>query len=198
MPPMNKYHQFLRSRRSIRRFKPDPVPAAVMDRILSTTTFAPSAHNLQPWRFVRVHSMEARTKLGVALTEKMRGDLVAENADPAQIQQRTEISLRRIAEAPEIILLCCDKTAIRKEEYEEHLMGIQSTALAGLQLMLAAHAEGLGANWLCWALYAQAEVQNALEIPANWAPQALFFLGYAAESPRAPQRESVKHLITSC
>src|SRR5215475_1912615 len=47
-------HNFLRTRRSIRRFKPDPVPDPVIQNILLTAAFAPSAHNRQPWRFVVV------------------------------------------------------------------------------------------------------------------------------------------------
>ncbi|MBT7325174.1 MAG: nitroreductase family protein [Anaerolineae bacterium] len=178
---MNEFHHFLRTRRSIRRFKPDPVPATLVERILATATFAPSAHNLQPWRFALIQSNLAREKLGVALTEKMRTDMDAEGADPAQIEKRTEISLRRIAEAPLIILLCRDETAIRKEEPEEHTMGIQSVALAGLQLILAAHAEGLGANWICWPLYAQKETIDTLDLPESWLPEAMIFLGYADE-----------------
>lgn len=195
MALMNKFHEFLRTRGSIRRFKPDPVPDPVMDRILSTATFAPSAHNLQPWRFVRAQSAEAKTKLGIALTEKMRADMEAENADPAEIQKRVEISLRRIDEAPVIILLCRDKTIIRKEEPEEHHMSIQSTALIGLQLMLAAHAEGLGSNWICWALYAPQAVQKALNLNPNWLPEAMLFLGYSAEEPKEKVRKTVKELI---
>ena len=44
-------HNFLRSRRSIRRFRPEPIEDAVIERILTTATYAPSAHNRQPWRF---------------------------------------------------------------------------------------------------------------------------------------------------
>jgi coenzyme F420-0:L-glutamate ligase/coenzyme F420-1:gamma-L-glutamate ligase len=194
---MNNYHEFLRSRHSIRRFKPDLVPATVMDRILSTATFAPSAHNLQPWRFVHVESTDAKTRLGNALTEKMRADMQSENADPAEIHKRTEISLRRVAEAPCIILLCRDKTDVRKDDVEEDHMNIQSTALLGLQLMLAAHAEGLGANWICWPLYAQPETQDALNLPDAWLPEALFFLGYPAEEGNSKERDSVKQLIVS-
>lgn len=193
----NSYHDFLRTRRSIRRFKPDPVPASVIDRILTSATFAPSAHNLQPWRFVHIESSKAKEKLGNALTEKMRSDMEAENADPAQTQKRVDISLRRIAEAPVIILLCRDETVIRKEDVEEHHMGIQSTALAGLQLMLAAHAEGLGANWICWPLYAQAVTQAALDLPQSWQPEAMFFLGQPDENPEEALRKSVKELTTS-
>jgi coenzyme F420-0:L-glutamate ligase/coenzyme F420-1:gamma-L-glutamate ligase len=195
---MNDYHHFLRTRRSIRRFKPDPVPASIVERVLATATFAPSAHNLQPWRFAHVQSEGAKKKLGTALTEKMRTDMDIEGAGQAQIEKRVAISLRRIAEAPVIILLCRDKTIIRKEEAEEHLMSIQSTALAGLQLMLAAHAEGLGANWICWALYAQAETRAALDLPKSWQPQAIFFLGYADEEPQQTTRKPVKELLVSC
>ena len=169
-----------------------------MDRILTTATFAPSAHNLQPWRFAHIQSSGAKEKLGKALTEKMRVDMEAENADPVQVKKRIDISLRRIAEAPVILLLCRDKTIIRKEEPEEHHMGIQSTALIGLQLMLAVHAEGLGANWVCWPLYAQKETQTALDLPEIWLPEAMFFLGYADETPENTFRKTVKELTVLC
>ena len=181
---MNKLHHFLQTRRSIRRFKTDPVPAPVMDRILTTATFAPSAHNLQPWRFALIQSSTAKEKLGLALTEKMRTGMNAENASQAQIQKRTEISLRRINEAPVIVLLCRDITAIQKEEPEEEIMGIQSVALAGLQLLLAAHAEGLSGNWICWSLYAKKEIIDALELPKTWLPESMLFLGYANEESK--------------
>ena len=192
---MNDYHHFLRTRRSIRRFKPDPVPEFVIKRLLTTAIHAPSAHNLQPWRFVHIESSVAKERLGRALTEKMRADMEAEGADPAQIQKRIEISLRRIAEAPLILLLCRDKTAIRKEDSEEHQMGVQSTALTGLQLMLAAHAEGLGANWICWPLYGQAEVQSALDLSENWLPQGMFFIGAMDESPKEPERNPLEDVF---
>ena len=180
---MDDTQTFLQTRRSIRRFKPDPVPAPVIERILKTATFAPSAHNLQPWRFAVVADKSARARLGKALTEKMGADMTAEGALQADIDKRTAISLRRIDEAPVLILLCRDVTVVRKEEPEEHIMAVQSTALAGLQLMLAAHAEGLGANWICWPLYAQESVRDTLELPTTWEPQSMFFLGYTDENP---------------
>ena len=188
---MNDFQTFLRTRRSIRRFlgptaktgKPNPVPAPVIERILQTATYAPSAHNLQPWRFVVVQTDTAKANLGQALTHKMRVDMNAKSIPQADIDKRVKISLRRIAEAPAIILLCCDVTAIRADDPEEHLMAVQSVALAGLQLMLSAHAERLGSNWICWPLYAQEAVRIALDVPETWEPQAMFFLGYTDEKP---------------
>ncbi|MBN1452805.1 MAG: nitroreductase family protein [Anaerolineales bacterium] len=196
-------HNFLRTRRSVRRFlgpaaktgKPDPVPAPVMERILETATYAPSAHNLQPWRFVVVADASARNRLGQALTDKMRADMTAQGAPEAGIRTRMERSLRRLDEAPIVILLCRDETSVRVDEQEEITMSIQSVAAAGLQLMLAAHAEGLGSNWICWPLYAQEAAREALDLPNTWEPQAMFFLGYANDEPGDKTLKPLQDLV---
>ena len=188
---MNDFQAFLRTRRSIRRLRSVPVPAPIIERILETATYAPSAHNLQPWRFTIIQTDTAKANLGQALTDKMRTDMTAEDAPQADIDKRVKISLRRIDEAPVIILLCRDVTAICKEEPEEHTMALQSVAAAGLQLLLAAHAEGLGGNWICWPLYAQDATRMALELPENWEPQGMFFLGHADEKPATTRKEPV-------
>ncbi|MBC8334227.1 MAG: nitroreductase family protein [Anaerolineales bacterium] len=192
---MNDFHHFLRTRRSVRRFKPDPVPASVVDRILATAVHAPSAHNLQPWRFATVQKKINRKKLGEALTKKMQTDMRADGTDQAEIDKRVMISLRRIDEAPLIILLCRDMDAIRKEEPEEVEMGVQSVAMAGLQILLAAHAESLGGNWICWPLYAQNEARDSLKLPETWQPQAMIFLGYADETPTKALRQPAQKLL---
>ncbi len=177
-------HHFLRTRRSIRRFKADPVPDSVIERILTTAAYAPSAHNLQPWRFVIVTDASARSRLGHALTSKMRADMQAAGANEAEIEARVANSLRRLDEAPVVILLCRDVTAVREHKREDEIMSTQSVAAAGLQLLLAAHAEGLGGNWICWPLYAQEETRKALDLPETWEPQAMFFVGWADEVPK--------------
>ena len=174
-------HTFLRSRRSIRRFRPDPVPEAVLQRILETATYAPSAHNKQPWRFVVLSSAEAKSRLSKSITDKFRHDMAADGTPESEIQARVERTVRRANEAPVIIVLCQDATqanpqpdAIRQQA--EMTMDTQSVALAGLQLLLAAHAEGLGGTWICWPLFAP-EVSRTRESPSgrsraqasNWA-----------------------------
>ncbi len=196
MPTKKELHTFLRTRRSIRRFRPDPVPESVIEEILATATFAPSAHNRQPWRFVVVTQSAVKTRLGQAVTGKMRADMQAEGASQADIEKRAATSLRRMDEAPVVIVLCRDKTDVRVDTYEEALIGIQSTAAAGLQHMLSAHAEGLGGNWVCWALYAQEETRAALNLPENWEPQAFYFFCYTDEAPEAKDRKSVKEVAT--
>ena len=195
MPIKEELHNFLRTRRSIRRFKPDPVPESVIETILTTATFAPSAHNLQPWRFAVVTDPAVKTRLGKAVTTKMRGDMQADGAKETDIEKRVTRSLRRMAEAPVVIALCRDKNDVRSNTPQEVAMGVQSVAAAGLQLLLAAHAEGLGGNWICWPLYAQEATRATLDLPEAWKPQALYFLGYPDETPEPRNRKPLKEII---
>ncbi len=189
------FHEFLRSRRSIRRFKADPVPDSVIERVLTTATFSPSAHNLQPWRFAVVQNPDARKRLGIALTTKMRLDMESEGAPESEINSRVDRSIRRISEAPVLIVLCRDTTAVRADKSEEITMAIQSVAAAGLQLILAAHAEGLGGNWICWPLYAMTETQLALDLPKEWEPQAMFVIGNSADTPILHEIRNIEHIV---
>jgi coenzyme F420-0:L-glutamate ligase/coenzyme F420-1:gamma-L-glutamate ligase len=121
--------------------------------------------------------------------------MTAAGAAKAEIDSRVERSQRRLDEAPVVILLCRDVTVIRKDEPEEITMAIQSVAAAGLQLLLAAHAEGLGGNWICWPLYAQEVVRAALDLPETWEPQAMFFLGYADEKPKPKDIKPLREIL---
>jgi len=183
-------HAFLRSRRSIRRFRPDPVPASILQRILETASYAPSAHDKQPWRFVVLTTAEARSRLSKAITDRFRRDMSADGAAKAEIDSRIERTIRRMGKAPAVILLCQDREEVNpqadaSQERAETIMGMQSVALAGLQLLLAAHAEGLGGTWICWPLFAPEETRRALDLPSEWEPEGMIFLGYPAEEPKA-------------
>ncbi len=183
------FHDLLRTRRSIRRFKPDPVPDAALERILTSAIHAPSAHNTQPWRFAIVGRNNgspdnARARLADTLTDHMRADMTSEGALEAEIQARVDRSTRRIHEAPVLLMLCRDVTAVRERKTQDTVMAIQSVAAAATYLLLAAQAEGLGGNWICWPLYAQEPARSALDLPETWEPQAMIFLGYANETPK--------------
>jgi len=193
--PMNDLHAFLRTRRSIRRFKTDPVPAPVIERILTSATYAPSAHNLQPWRFAVLSNPSGREQLGLALTTAMRRDMIAEGAPLAEIEARVTRSLQRLNDAPVVILLCRDVTAVREHKQQDEIMSIQSVANAATYLLLAAHAEGLGGNWICWPLYAQEQTRTALNLPETWQPQAMFFLGYANDDLKEKTLKPLEEIV---
>jgi nitroreductase len=75
------------------------------------------------------------------------------------------------------------------------MMAIQSVAAAGMQLLLAAHAEGLGGVWACWPLFAQETIQKILNLSQSWEPQGMFFVGYTEEKPAARERKSLEEIV---
>jgi F420 biosynthesis protein FbiB-like protein len=187
-------HNFLRTRRSIRRFKPDPVPDSVIQNILTTATFAPSAHNRQPWRFVVVTDSSIRTKLADAMAVEFERDLKKDKLPHEEIQQRITRSRERMITAPVLIILNLDMSEMdiypdEKRNKAEYLMATQSVANAGMQLLLAAHAESLGGVWVCSPLFVQKLIQDVLELPKAWEPQAMFFIGCPVEIPEARERK---------
>lgn len=191
--------KLLRSRRSVRRFLPQPIPAEVLERVLETATWAPSAHNRQPWRFAVLESRPARMRLAEAMGADFRRDLALSGLDPDEVDRQVERSRCRIIEAPAAVLLCMDPSEMdvypdEKRRQAENLMGVQSTALAGGVLLLAAHAEGLGGVWMCAPLFAPQTARAALDLPRQWEPQGLLLLGYPAKTPAARPRRPLSEV----
>ena len=192
-------HTFLRTRRSIRHFKPDPVPDPVVETVLTTATFAPSAHHRQPWRFVIVKDPNTRAKLADAMAIDFERDLIRDELSSEKIQVQIKRSKERMISAPAVILLCLDMSEMdvypdKKRKQAEFRMAVQSVATAGMQLLLAAHAEGLGSVWVCSPLFAQETIQQTLTLPETWEPQAMYFLGYLLDNPEARERKSLAEI----
>ena len=187
-------HDFIRSRRSYRSFDPGSIPRKVLERIITTATWAPSAHNRQPWRFVVLTSPETKARLASAMGEQFYQELLKDGFSLVEVEKRVKRSRSRIESAPAAILLCLDPQQVDIVPGEgrqdlEIQMAVQSVALAGGTLLLAAHAEGLGGVWLCAPLFARKVVQDTLSLPADWQPQALLLFGYPPhEEQELPER----------
>ncbi len=192
-------HAFLRTRRSIRRFKPDPVPDSVIREILRTATFAPSAHNRQPWRFAVVTTLVVKTRLAESMADEFQRDLIADGISPDEVKRKASRSRKKIISAPVVVVLCVDMSEMddypdTKRKKAEYVIATQSAANAGMQLLLAAHAEGLGGVWVCSPMFAQEAVKNSLGLPDVWEPQAMFLLGYPVEEPALRERKNIKDI----
>ena len=190
---------WLTSRRSVRSFQPRPVPEEILNRILETATWAPSAHNRQPWRFAVLSSPEARENLVRSMSVQFIRDLLADGFTQEQAQARVERSRLRILQAPALILLCLDPSQgdhypDLERQQAETWMSVQSTALAGGYLQLAAHILGLASVWMCAPLFASQAVQLGLSLPTNWQPQALILLGYPAQIPSPRARRPIEEI----
>ena len=104
--------------------------------------------------------LSVKAQLASAMAEDFERDLRRDGVGPEKIQAQIKRSKERITSAPVAILLGLDLREMDsysddKRNKAEYLMAVQSAAAAGLQLLLAAHASGLGGVWACWPLFAQ-------------------------------------------
>jgi F420 biosynthesis protein FbiB-like protein len=196
------FPELARGRRSIRRFREGVALSAEQVRhLLEIATWAPSAHHRQPWRFVVVQTPAERHRLAQAMAERLRRERLADGDDPAAVEADVRRSTVRIEGAPHVVVLCLNRDELdrypdpRRSE-AERLMAVQSVAMAGQNLMLAAHNLGAGSSWVCAPLFAPQEVSQALGLPAAWEPQGAILLGMPehipAPRPRRPMEEVVR------
>ncbi|MDX1993496.1 MAG: nitroreductase family protein [bacterium] len=185
----------IRSRRSIRRYHPDPVDRALIDHVLEAAIWAPSAHNRQPWRFAVVQSQAEKEALALAMGARLRTDLEADGVEEGVIAADVARSYERLTSAPVLIMVCLSMVDMDvypdgKRTHNEYLMAVQSVAMAGQNLLLAAHDLGLSACWMCAPLFCPEEVCAALDLPEDWQPQGVVTLGYPAQ-----EREKTRHPV---
>lgn len=185
--------QTITSRRSIRRYTPEVVPRELIETVLTAATWAASAHNRQPWRFCVVEEPACKQALAQAMGDRLRRDRMADGDSPDAIEADVRRSQSRITSAPVLIILCLsmadmDSYPDARRSEKELLMAVQSVAMAGQNLLLAAHDLGLGACWMCAPLFCPDVVRQSLNLPDDWQPQALITLGYPAET-----RDKTRH-----
>lgn len=147
------------TRTSIRQFKAQPVEQDKVDILLKAAMAAPSALNLQPWHFIVINDKET-----IAL-----------------------LSGKQPTSAPLMIAVCgdTDKTMLPDGSTKLPDFWVEDVSAATENLLLAAHALGLGAVWtgVYPAMDRTAEVANVLNCPQNIVPLAVVRVGYPDESP---------------
>jgi coenzyme F420-0:L-glutamate ligase / coenzyme F420-1:gamma-L-glutamate ligase len=199
MTANNPIPDLLFSRRSIRRYKPDPVPEAAIRRILEAAHAAPSAHNTRPWRFIVLQDASVRRALADRMAEAYARDAKAEGQAEDAIRTRNERSLNRICGAPLAVLALVDEGSLPETAGPrlegERLLLVQSVAAAVQNLLLAAHAEGLGGCWLCAPAFCPQAVRAALQLPDHWIAQALILAGIPDEAPAGPDGRALDEVV---
>ena len=147
------------TRTSIRQYKDQPVEQEKIDIMLKAAMAAPTAVNLQPWHFI-------------VIDDKKTIDL---------------LSGKQPTNAPLLIAVCgdTDKTTMPDGKGKLSDFWIQDVSAATENLLLAAHAQGLGAVWtgVYPIMERTAEVANVLNCPKNIIPLAVVRIGYPDEAP---------------
>lgn len=156
-------NDLLRRRRMVRRYRSDPVPEALVQRLIAAANRAPSAGHTQPWAFVVVRDAERRRALARAALEQIF-----------------------VADAPVVLVACAElerargKYGARGDQY-----ALIDTAFASLLLLLAVAEQGLGACFV--GAFHDARVVRILGLPRDVQPVAVIPVGWPAEVP-APMK----------
>lgn len=174
------------SRRSIRTFSAKAIHPSILDSVIDAGRRAPSPHNTQPWVFV-VISGKRRRKLACSMKSAHLRYLRSQ-ADVSALE-KAEKAYLRTASVPLLLLLCLDASELRAQPTRarrrgEWLMGTQGVAAAAENMLLAAHANGLGGCWRGAPVFCASAIRRVLGLPANLEPQVLLELGYPAEKPK--------------
>jgi nitroreductase len=165
---MNEVLNSIKNRRTIRKFKPNPIDDEMLQVILEAGRWAPSFSNLQPWRFIVIKDQGTKSALDKAARES--------------------VLHLGINEAPVVILVCVDRRI-------DPLHAIEAGAAATQNMTLAAHSLGLGAGWIgIWGTEAEASIQKIFKLPETVRAVSLIPIGIPDESPEG-HRKPLEELI---
>lgn len=159
--------EIIKTRRSVRRFKPELIPDDLLDKILEAGRWAPSGLNNQAWRFAIVTNRETIKKIS-ALTHYAKIVLAAQALIP--------------------VFLDTAKSYHREKD-------IQSIGACLQNMLLEVHALGLGAVWLGEIIKSNEPIKQILGLPQELELMAVIALGYPDEAPRKTKRKELKELI---
>jgi 5,6-dimethylbenzimidazole synthase len=178
--------ELLAWRRDVRHFRTDPVPEAVVERLLDLACLAPSVGNSQPWRFVAVESA-ARRQAIIANFEAANAEaLGGYRGERAALYAGLKLSGLR--EAPVHLAVFCDESTgqglgLGRKTMPETLR--YSAVIAVHTLWLAARARGLGVGWV--SILDPVAAAQALDVSAAWSLVAYLCLGWPLEDRAEPE-----------
>ena len=156
------------TRQSVPKVKPDPIPRALVEQLLGAAVQAPNHHRVRPWRFI-VLAGAARQRLGevMAQSKKQRA--------PETPDSVLDVERSRPLRAPLMIAVGVDKpTEPRVSEVEN----ICAAAAATQNLLLAAHALGLGAMWRTGPAALDSAVKEFLGLTPDQHLIGFLYIGY--------------------
>lgn len=199
---------FMGTRRSIRQFKPEPPARATVDKLIEAAVTAPSAGNAQPWRFIAVTSRDVIESLAAQVRESVT--VLAASLDRGQEDFRSYADSFAVFEKAPLLLVVAWRPATflahiaggnlsrdRKEELAgiERHSAVVSASLSIQNLLLMAHALGLGACCMTGPLLAERSAHRTLGLSPSWRPAAFIAAGFPADTPAPPPRRPAAQVL---
>lgn len=178
----------IKRRRSIPRFKSDPVPRDVIEKMLEAATWAPNHHLTEPWEFT-VLDGEAKMRFA-EIRSRFRLSLFPDPATPPAQKAAEKISEDTLA-TPTIIAVTtkvADDPEVRDDDFAATFIAIQN-------MMLTASALGVGTYMRTGGLVRDPRLREFLQVPPDRRIAAIVYLGYPALVPerrRKPYQEKTR------
>lgn len=176
----------IHTRQSIGRVKPDPVPRPTIEKLLSAAVQAPNHYKVRPWRFV-VLTGKGREKLGEVMAASQRDRFP--DLPPEGLDKTRGLPLR----APVVIAVGVEKPG---EPKVLEIENICATAAACQNILLAAHAEGLAAQWRTGEWARDPKVKQFLGFDPDQHILAFLYIGYPESEPQPVQRPSFEDRVS--
>jgi uroporphyrin-III C-methyltransferase/precorrin-2 dehydrogenase/sirohydrochlorin ferrochelatase len=180
--------ELVRWRRDVRRFRRDPVPADLVDRLLRLADLAPSVGNSQPWRIVSVESPAVRAAVTQNFEASRQRSAESYSGDQSDLYNR--LKLAGFDAAPVHLAVFCDRGALQGHRLGRLTMPEtldHSCACMVTVLWLAAREAGLGLGWV--SILDPAAVQATLDVPADWKLVGYLLVGWPEEEHLDPELE---------
>jgi nitroreductase len=204
---IDNFLELAQSRRSVRRFKPDPVPLELLEKILEAGRWAMSGANAQPWEFVVVQNADTRDKLAQSWFEPHKEMYAIEQLRIAELRLpplREFATTAAFKGAPVIIVVIGDRRT-----YQASVLGVNFLATEGApdaiylknianathNLHMAASAAGLGAMWISITRMWADEIKRILDIPSILEVHTMIALGYPFYSPKCAGRRPLAEIV---
>jgi nitroreductase len=190
----------VRGRRSIRRYEDRPVSQDLVNEILEAARLAPSASNLQTWRFKVVNDGDTRKALRqAAFNQKFVEEapvVIVACADFLAFDDRAKrtLELLRSSARPSLTMIMRYMRSGSGEDSEERQLvnAVINVSIAVENMVLAATSMGLGTCWV--RAFSPEKVAEILSLPPECPPLILLPLGYPAEDPAPRSRKSLPQI----
>ncbi len=166
------------TRQSVGKVKPDPIPRETLEKLLSAAAQAPNHYKVRPWRFV-VLTGSGRERLGEVMAQSFKAkfpDLPEEG-----LQKERAKPLR----APLVIAVAVDKPV---EPKVDEIENVAAASAACQNILLSAHAEGLGAIWRTGDAARDPAVKQFLGFAPDQHLIGFIYIGYPEAAPEPKQR----------
>jgi nitroreductase len=204
---IDKFLELVRERRSIRRFKPDPIPDEYIEKILEAARWAMSGANAQPWEFIVVKDQETKNKIANILLEQRRIEYRIEQIRIEELRHPGMLnppSMPGFKDAPVLIVVCGDRRTLMASVLSQNFdTGEGGTGAAYIKNManptqimqLAAAALGLGSHWLSISRSAEGPIKAILDVPDLLEIHTIVPVGYAAYKPLLAYRRELNEIV---